>query len=56
MNKEELIEFLKENLTIELNTKLDYGYEGIETYLVVNLKLGDNVISSDRISLPTNGS
>lgn len=52
MTKEELVEFLKENLTVELTTKSDYSYGGVDRFLSVKLKIDDEVISSDRTILP----
>lgn len=45
MNKDELIEFLQENLTIEIDKDNDW----YDTYIVVKLKLEDKEISESRI-------
>ena len=48
MNKEELKEFLKENLNISLVEK-SYGFNG--RMLTAKLSLGDEVISEDYYTL-----
>lgn len=53
MEKEEIIDFLKENLSISLDTDSEYTYGGMRSALIVSLKLGDEVISKESISLPT---
>lgn len=49
MDKDEVIEFLKENLTISVEQVTEFGpYETIS----VTLKLGDLIISEASCSLP----
>jgi hypothetical protein len=52
MTKEEVIEFIKANLTIE--AKLDPGYMGGSDYIDITLKLDGDTISSTSVSLPSN--
>lgn len=49
MNREELIEFLRENLSID--TRENRGYYG-ERSLTIQLKLGEEVISSEYVDMP----
>ena len=49
MDKNELIEFLKENLSISIST--ERGWYGDET-VYVDLKVGDVVVSTDSINMP----
>lgn len=49
MDKNELIEFLRDNLRI--STRLVRGFYGEET-VYIDLKAGDVVISTDSIDLP----
>jgi hypothetical protein len=53
MNKEELIQFLKENLTIKLTTKEETDfYRGLVGYeLNVEIHLGNEIISSSSDSI-----
>lgn len=51
MTKEELIEYLKQNLKIEVNQGLISNPFEQGLSLVFELKLEDKVISSDRITL-----
>lgn len=46
MTKEELIQFLKENLQVSIYDSTDYYDE--HTSLTVSISLGDEVISSSR--------
>lgn len=48
MTKDELIQFLQENLTIEIDR--DYGFYAHDSY-VVKLKLEDVVISTSSTSI-----
>ncbi len=50
MTKEELIEFLKENLTISANFVPEYY--GSYPYIEIVLSLNDEVISETEVSLP----
>jgi len=52
MEKGELLEFLKENLTIETEESIDF-YGNSKT-IEVKLLLGGEVISSDYIEIDTN--
>lgn len=49
MDKNELIEFLKDNLSI--STREYNGWYG-DTTVYVDLKVGDVVVSSDSINMP----
>lgn len=49
MDKEELLEFLRDNLSI--STREERGWYGDST-VYVDLKVGDVVVSSDSISMP----
>lgn len=49
MDKNELIEFLKDNLSI--STRPERGWYGDET-VYVDLKVGDVVVSTDSINMP----
>ena len=51
MNEEELINFLKENLKIELSTYCDGGIGWAEDMLEITMYLKDKEISSSKISL-----
>jgi len=53
MTKEELIEFLKENLTISVSQTYEYVYGGIGPCVHVALNLQGEEISSDTYQLPS---
>lgn len=56
MTKEEMIAFLKENLTVSVILENEYGYYSSNGVKVrVTISLGDEKIteSSDSVSLPT---
>jgi len=50
MTKEEIAQFIQDNLTIHLDTNYD-GYTGNRINVTVKLKLSGEVISQDYISL-----
>jgi len=53
MNEEELIEFLKKNLSIEISHENDFSYgESENSYVSVTLKLNRETISSDMCRIP----
>ncbi|BAU40083.1 hypothetical protein [Ralstonia phage RSP15] len=54
MTKEDLIQFLKDNLVIELRDSTEYGFYG-SAYLRVSatIKIGDEEITSDSLSIQT---
>jgi RNA binding exosome subunit len=49
MDRQELLNFLKENLSIVVDQS--FGYYG-ERSIVVQLKVDDTVVSSDSLTLP----
>jgi len=53
MTKEELIEFLKENLQITVTEKNEYVYGGMGNCIYVTLMLEGEEISSDYYQLPS---
>jgi hypothetical protein len=55
MSKDELIRFLTDNLSIEVDKNYEYGYGGsVDNYIEIKLKLGDNVISSSSFNITPN--
>lgn len=55
MSKEELIAFLKENLTIKINSNDSIGYDGDKSYteFTISLELnGEKIGNSETITVP----
>lgn len=52
MTKEELIQFLKDNLKICIEEDRGWNYYATSITHTLHLKLGDDVISTDYISIP----
>lgn len=52
MNEEQLTEFLRNNLRIELDAYSDYGYgDETDNYLSVEIKLGDVIVTSSTVRI-----
>lgn len=47
MNKEELIAFLKDHLTIQVSADRDYDYDNETLNITVSLRIDDELICSD---------
>jgi hypothetical protein len=52
MTLEQLKEYLREHLKVDLRIRKDFGVGCLDHRLVVRLRLDDEVISSDEIDLP----
>lgn len=51
MDKEAIIEFLRDNLQISLETKNFHDYDTKSTELKISISIGDEVITSDYVSI-----
>lgn len=51
MTKEELVEFLRENIRVELATKWNTGRDTYRQALVVRIHLSGELIASDHLDL-----